>query len=85
MVFKRMPVAAMVVTLVYPILRPYVRHHNKFQISRLCFSAASRMAKYTKEILKNTKEESEDRMFHFLSLKHNFVGYQRWLAAFLRS
>ena len=46
----------------------------KYQIPMWPGSTASRLAKYTKEIMKNPE------MGH----KNSFVGYLTWLAAFLR-
>ena len=52
-----------------PFLWGYTKKHPKFKIPCWLGSAASRLAKYTKEILKNTKEKSGKRIFKFLALK----------------
>ena len=55
---------------------------NRIAIITIIFyliKGPSRIKKYTKEILKNTKEKSGNRKFQFLAL-NTFV-----LAAFLRS
>ena len=43
----------------YPIPMGYTKKHQKCQVPRWPGSAASRLTKYTKEILKNTKENQE--------------------------
>ena len=50
----------------------YTKKHQKFQIPGWPGSAASRLANYTKEILKNTKEKPGNRIFQFLALKTIF-------------
>ena len=47
----------------------YAKKHHKFQLPRRPGSAASRLAKYTKEIMKDTREKSGKRIFKFLALK----------------
>ena len=41
----------------------YTKKHQKFQIPGWPGSAASKLANYTKEILKNTKENQETGYF----------------------
>ena len=50
----------------------YTKKYPKFQIHRWPGSAASRLAIYTKKILKNTKEKLGNRIFQFLALKTLF-------------
>ena len=46
----------------------FTKKHPKFQIPRWPGSVASRLAKYTKEILKNTKEKSGKWIIQFLAI-----------------
>ena len=54
---------------VYPIPMGYTKKYPKYQIPRWPESAAPRITKYTREILKNTKEKSRNRIVPFLALK----------------
>ena len=53
----------------YPIPMGYIKKHQKCQLPRWPGSVASRLTKYTKEVLQNTKEKSGKRIFKFFALK----------------
>ena len=55
----------------YPIQVHYLTHQNKIQSHSSSFKGVSSKLKYTKKILKNTKEKLRIRIFQFFALEED--------------